>query len=402
VKALRKLGIKTDVYHFNEGHALFAGFELIREGMEEKGLSYKEAVSAAKEQIIFTTHTPVPQGNESHPLRRIMYMGANLNLKQKKLKKLGGEPFNMTVGALRLSRKANAVAQLHGVTANKMWAKVKKRAEIVAITNGIHRPTWVDKRMLDGVNNGADLWALHQENKQMLVDFVKERNGVALDPEKLIIGFSRRAVAYKRANLIFSEPKIIEPLLKSQQVQVVFSGKAHPLDDGGKALVAELVAMSRRFPDSVVYLENYDMDIGAALTRGADIWLNNPRRPKEASGTSGMKAAMNGVLNVSTLDGWWPEACEHGVNGWQFGDGFESEEEEELDAHDTKAFYQVLTKAVMPTFYEDREKWAEMMQASILSTKEIFGVRRMLEEYYEMLYLVPEKPAKKKAKKKKK
>ncbi|NJO02711.1 MAG: alpha-glucan family phosphorylase, partial [Bacteroidia bacterium] len=387
VKALRALGIPIDVYHFNEGHALFAGFELIREKMEEKGISYEQAFQATREEIVFTTHTPVIQGNESHYIDRLMYMGAdNGCLNRKSFQSLGGRPFNMTVGALRLSRKSNAVAQLHGVTANKMWKKVKDRSEIVAITNGIHRPTWVDERMVDAAENGGDLWSIHQENKQSLINFVKERTGVSLNMDSLLIGFSRRTVAYKRGDFIFSDREVIEPLFKEGKLQIVFSGKAHPLDDGGKKIVARIVALSKEFPNSVAFLENYDMTIGAMLTRGSDLWLNNPRRPKEASGTSGMKAAMNGALNFSTLDGWWPEACEHGVNGWQFGDAYENEDEEILDAHDLKAMYQVLLDEVMPTYYENREKWVEMMKASILSTKDPFSVKRMLEEYYELLY----------------
>ncbi len=160
----------------------------------------------------------------------------------------------------------------------------------------------------------------------------------------------------------------------------------HPLNDTTKKIVENLVAMSVKYPNNVVFLQNYDMQIGAALTRGSDIWLNNPRRPKEASGTSGMKAAINGVLNMSILDGWWPEACNHGVNGWQFGDGFESADEGELDAHDLKALYNVLLNEVIPTYYENKKKWVEMMQASIKYCKVQFSVLRMLEEYYEKLY----------------
>ena len=392
VRALRALGIAVDVYHFNEGHALFAGFELLREELESMGKKqkkpFKTALERVRQKVVFTTHTPVVQGNESHPIDRLLYMGANLGLSRKQLKKLGGEPFNMTVGALRLSRKSNAVAQLHGQTANKMWAHVKRRSEIVAITNGVHVPTWVDPAVVKAATSRKKnaLLHAHMANKKALVDFVKARTRKKLDKEKLIIGFARRAVAYKRANLIFRKPEIIEPLLKSQDIQIIFSGKSHPLDDHGKELVANLVAMARKYPKSVVFLENYDMNIGAAMTRGVDVWLNNPVRPKEASGTSGMKAAMNGVLNLSTLDGWWPEACQHGVNGWQFGDGFESDDPHEQDKHDLDALYKVLQEEVLPVFYEDKEKWEQMMKASISTTLEQFSVKRMLDEYYALLY----------------
>jgi len=385
IRALRALDIDIDVYHFNEGHALFAGFELISEKME-LGMSYQEAFKATRNEIVFTTHTPVLQGNESHSISKLMYMGANHSLTKKQLIALGGSPFNMTVAALRLSRKANAVAQLHGETANKMWDHVTGRSEIVAITNAIHLPTWVDEEMLTLAENNGDLWGRHQENKKALIDFIAQRNGVTFREDRLIIGFSRRAAPYKRSDLIFTQTEIIEPLLKQQQIQLVFSGKAHPLDDTGKAIVANLVTMSKKYPSAVTFLQNYDMEIGAMLTRGTDVWLNNPRRPMEASGTSGMKAAMNGVLNLSILDGWWPEACNHGNNGWQFGDGFESTENEELDAHDLKALYKVLLDEVIPTYYNDRDQWIAMMRNSIISTKDSFAIKRMLDEYYTKLY----------------
>jgi starch phosphorylase len=387
IKAIRALGLPIDIYHFNEGHALFAGFELLREKMEDEGLTFEKAVEVVKKEVVFTTHTPIVQGNESHPIDKIIYMGANLNLTRAQLTFLGGgDPFNMTIGALRLSKIANGVAQLHGETSNKMWAGVDKRADILAITNAIHLPTWVDNAMIRAAEDGSDLWEPHLQNKRALIDFIEAKNGVRLDEEKLIIGFSRRAAPYKRSDFIFSDLSIIEPLLLEKKFQIVFSGKAHPLDDVGKLIVKNLVAMSRKYPKAVVFLENYDISIGRMLTRGSDIWLNNPRRPLEASGTSGMKAAMNGVLNLSILDGWWPEACVHGVTGWQFGDGFEHEEEEIQDAHDLKALYKVLLEEVIPTYYENKSAWMDMMRESILQTKEPFAVKRMLEEYYELLY----------------
>ena len=387
VKALRALGINIDVYHFNEGHALFAGFELIREKLKA-GNSYEEAFKKTRNEIVFTTHTPVVQGNESHYIDRLLYMGAdNESLSKKQLKQLGGSPFNMTVGALRLSRNSNAVAQLHAVTANKMWGKVKDRSEIVGITNAIHKPTWVDNRMIEVAEKGGDLWNTHLVNKRKLLDFVKERTGVQLKEESLLIGFSRRAVPYKRSDFIFSDRPKIDSLFRSGKLQIIFSGKSHPLDDRGKEIVENIVALTKEYPNSVVFLENYDMTIGSMLVRGSDVWLNNPRRPQEASGTSGMKAAMNGVLNLSILDGWWPEACQHGVNGWQIGDGYENKKDEKLDAHDLKAFYKVLLNEVVPCYYSNRTKWIEMMKQSILSTKDQFAVKRMLEEYYEKLYI---------------
>lgn len=385
MRALRALGIDIDVYHFNEGHALFAGFELMREKIED-GMTFEEAWLASREQIVFTTHTPVIQGNESHPIDRLLYMGANLGIKPSQLRRIAGDPFNMTVGALRLSRKSNAVAQLHSKTANEMWKHIQGRSEIVGITNGIHLGTWVDQAMLDAAEQGKDLWAPHLVNKRALIELIERKNGVRLAEDKLIIGFARRSVPYKRSDLIFSRPETIEPYLKEGKIQLVFSGRAHPLDDTGKAIASNLVRMAKAYPNAVIFLENYDMEIGAAMTRGSDVWLNNPRRPKEASGTSGMKAAMNGVLNLSVLDGWWPEACEHGVNGWQIGDAFESEDVKKQDDNDREALYKVLLEEVVPTYYDDRKQWLSMMQASIQSTRDAFGVKRMLEEYYDLLY----------------
>lgn len=387
VKALRALNIPVDVYHFNEGHALFAGFELVREKMAA-GEPFEQALAAARQEIVFTTHTPVVQGNESHYIDRLLYMGAgNGAFNRQQLKQLGGSPFNMTVGALRLAKKANAVAQLHAVTANKMWQHVKDRAEIVGITNAIHLPTWVDRNVVKAAKiPGSDIWKIHQQNKKALLAFVYERTGVRLKQDALLIGFSRRAVPYKRSDFIFSDRSKVDALFKSGKLQIIFSGKAHPLDDRGKEIVANIVALTKKYPRSVVFLENYDMTIGAMLVRGTDVWLNNPRRPQEASGTSGMKAAMNGVLNLSILDGWWPEACQHGINGWQFGDGFEHADEKKLDAHDQQAMYSVLLKDVLPTYYQNKKKWVEMMKQSVLTTHQQFAVKRMLQEYFEKLY----------------
>ena len=387
IRALRALGIDIDVYHFNEGHAVFAGFELVREKME-KGMNFEDAFKSSRNETVFTTHTPIVQGNESHTLDRMMYMGANNGLTLEELVKIGGAPFNMTVAALRMSRKTNAVSNLHRITANKMWKDVKGRSEIIGITNAIHMPTWVDNNMIEAAQGKGDIWENHMNNKKSLIDFVYKRTGVKLSDDVLLVGFSRRAAPYKRSNFIFSKPEVIEPLFKNKKLQIVFSGKAHPLDDGGKDIIKNIVLMCKKYKGSVVFLENYDMTIGKMLTRGSDIWLNNPRRPQEASGTSGMKAAMNGVLNLSILDGWWPEACKNGVNGWQFGDGFENTDDKKLDEHDLKCLYKVLLDDVIPTYYDDRDRWTEMMKNSINSTKDYFSVKRMLEEYYEKMYIV--------------
>lgn len=388
VRALRELGISVDVYHFNEGHAVFAGLELIREKMD-RGFSFEKALEDCRSKVVFTTHTPVLQGNESHSLERLMYMCANNGLTMEQMVEIGGAPFNMTVAALRLSRISNAVAELHMKTANRMWEHIDRRAEIIGITNAIHLPSWVDERIVQAATSHDldNLWTYHSQNKRELLNFIKERNGVEFDPNILTIGFARRAVPYKRSDLIFRDESFIFPLLEEGKLQLVFSGKTHPLDDNSKEIIAHLVRLSRRFPKAVTFLQNYDMTIAKFMTQGVDVWLNNPRRPLEASGTSGMKAAMNGALNFSILDGWWPEACVHGENGWQFGDGFESENPDLQDWHDLQALYRVLQNEVIPTYYDNQSRWVKMMQNSVLSTYEKFGVKRMLDEYYTKMYM---------------
>jgi starch phosphorylase len=233
------------------------------------------------------------------------------------------------------------------------------------------------------------LWTAHQEVKKDTIEFIRQRTGVQLKNDSLLIGFSRRAAPYKRSNLIFAYENKLGELLSSGRVQIVFSGKAHPLDDTGKAIVHNIVQMSKRYPNSVVFLENYDMDIGRALTRGCDVWLNNPRRPLEACGTSGMKAAMNGVLNVSILDGWWPEACKNGVNGWAIGDEQIPPNAAAQDERDALALYKTLVDEVIPTYYNDRPRWLKMMKASIESCTQPFSADRMINEYYANLYTAP-------------
>lgn len=385
VKALRKLDIEVDVYHFNEGHAALAGTELIKEKMAE-GQSFNRALQATRKEVVFTTHTPVEQGNEEHRLKILDYMGAFNGLTFEQMVQIGGAPFNMTVAGLRLSSVANGVSQLHGQTAREMWEKVDDRSPIIAITNGVHQKSWVDERIISAYQQGEKLLPVHQEIKSELIDFVEAKTGQELDEDKLLLGFARRAAPYKRAPLIFTDEDKIDSYFKKGKIQIIFSGKAHPLDDKGKKIVETLVKMSKKYPDSVVFLENYDMEIGRQLTRGVDVWLNNPRRPKEASDTSGMKAAMNGVLNLSILDGWWPEACEHGVNGWQFGDGFEADSIKKQDRHDLQALYEVLLEEVLPAYYEDKDKWEKMMNESISATFNIFSAENMLESYYKNMY----------------
>ncbi|MCF8009120.1 MAG: alpha-glucan family phosphorylase [Halanaerobiales bacterium] len=382
IKAIRALNLDIDVYHYNEGHAVFAGTELINEKMNQ-GLNFDQAFQAVRNKTVFTTHTPVKKGNEVHEHAILQEMGAYNGLTKEQMIQIGGDPFSNTVAGLRLAKVSNGVAQLHGVTARKMWENVENKSPIKAITNGVHRNSWVDFRVYDAFDNGDEITPVHQQLKSELINYVQDKTDVKLDVNKLLIGFARRAAPYKRANLIFDKIDLIKPFLEDGRIQIIFSGKAHPLDDKGKDLVADIITMTKKYPNSVVFLEDYNMEIAKMMTRGVDVWLNNPRRPKEASGTSGMKAAMNGILNLSILDGWWPEACQHGINGWQFGDGYVGDNQ---DTHDRDSLYRVLFNEVLPTYYENKDKWEQMMNNSIESTYEEFSAQKMIENYYLKMY----------------
>ena len=389
IRALKELGLKIDCYHFNDSHPVLAGIELIREKIEGQGYSFAEALEETKKQIVFTTHTPVKAGNEVHEHELLRYMGAYNGLTFGEMLKLGGEPFSMTVAGMRLAKRVNAVAQLHARTANKMWSSVQGIPRIIGITNGVHNGTWQDPELARAYRRGADLWAPHLAAKRRLLQEVLLRNGVKLKEEVLTIGFARRQVPYKRGDLIFRKPEVIDSLLRKGRLQLLFAGKTHPNDLEGKKIISHLYRMTTVYPERVVFLEDYDMKLGRLMTSGCDLWLNNPRRPKEASGTSGMKAAMNGVLNFSVLDGWWPEGYQPGLTGWQIGDGYEGPEQDKVD---TESLYQVLLTEIIPTYYERREKWQEMMRVSIEMAEERFSAARMLRDYYEQLYKIKEAP----------
>ncbi|HQD03735.1 MAG TPA: alpha-glucan family phosphorylase [Halanaerobiales bacterium] len=389
IRALRELGIEVDLYHFNEGHAAFAGLELIREKMELENKIFEQALEETREEVIFTTHTPVPAGNEAHDLQLLIEMDANNSLTYKQLKRIGGGPFNMTAACLRMSYLANGVSRLHGETAKKMWGHLDNAAKIISITNGVHRKSWQRKEIAEAYanNNDKELWSAHLEAKKRLADFVASRTDARLNPENLIIGFARRAAPYKRSELIFRDAEAIDDLLRTGKVQLVFSGKAHPNDHYGKDIVATLVKMDRKYRNNVVFLENYDIEIASYLIPGVDVWLNNPRRPMEASGTSGMKAAMNGVLNLSVLDGWVAEGPTHNVSGWILDMVFASLEEKlNEDEKDLQALYKILREEVIPIYYDDRDRWIRMMKASIKMAQEQFSAGRMLRDYYEKMY----------------
>ncbi len=396
VRMLAALGEKPDVYHFNEGHAVFAGLELLRQHAYGGG-DLTDRIERLREHVVFTTHTPVPAGNEVHPIEVMLRMGADVGFTGEELARIGGDPFSMTVGGLRLARIANGVAELHGETAREMWKDVDSAAPIISITNGVHAPTWQDARIRAALvpdkareRQDAELIAARGAMKRELLAEVARATGVELSADKLVIGFARRAAAYKRADLILGDDKVLRRLF-DHGVQIIYSGKAHPRDHAGKTLVSRLVDAAKKHHGHVVFLENYDMRLGALMTRGADVWLNNPRRPLEASGTSGMKAAMNGVPNLSILDGWWPEGCEHGVTGWKIGDPdpndnpFDERDEARADKRDRELLHNVLEREVLPAF-ADRARWIAIMRASIAMSQWRFSSDRMIEDYVTKIY----------------
>jgi starch phosphorylase len=396
VRLLAALGEKIEVFHFNEGHAVFAGLELLRQHQFGGG-TLLDRLGKLRPHVVFTTHTPVPAGNEIHDLDLVRKMDADLGFTDSELEVIGGDPFSMTVAGLRLARIANGVAELHGETAREMWKEVEGAAPIIAVTNGVHAPTWQDARIRAALvadktrdRQDAELWDAHQDMKGELAAEVRARTGVQLAKDRLIIGFARRAAAYKRADLILGDERGLRRLLEAG-VQIVYSGKAHPRDLAGKALVTKLVAAAKSHGNAIVFLENYDMRVGALMTRGADVWLNNPRRPLEASGTSGMKAAMNGVPNLSILDGWWPEGCEHGVTGWKIGDPdpkddpFDEKDEARVDKRDRALLLDLVERDVL-TAYADRAKWVAIMRASIAMSQWRFSSDRMIQDYVHRVY----------------
>ncbi len=396
VRMLDALGKTPDVYHFNEGHAVFAGLELLQAN-RFGGKTLADRIAQLKPHVVFTTHTPVPAGNEVHDLATMREVSADCGFSDAELKTIGGAPFSMTVAGLRLARIANGVAELHGETARQMWKGTKGAAPIISLTNGVHVPTWQDPRIRAALvvekptaRQDAELLLAHAQMKREMIAEVAARTGVTLAADRLVIGFARRAATYKRADLILGDTKILKRLF-DKGVQLVYSGKAHPKDLGGKAIVGKLLAAQKQYPGHVVFVENYDMVVGAVLTRGVDIWLNNPKRPLEASGTSGMKAAMNGVPNLSILDGWWPEGCEHGVTGWKIGDpdpkdnAFDDKAAKKIDDRDRALLYGVIEKEVLPA-YGKPAAWVKIMRASIAMSQWRFSSDRMVEDYVNKIY----------------
>jgi starch phosphorylase len=451
VRALRALGINPSVWHLNEGHSAFLLVERARE-LVAKGASLEEAYTDVRRNSVFTIHTPVSAGNERFEAGLVRTLGAPLlqgqqmDLTLQLGRGVDGDAgqFDMTAFSLRLTNGSNAVSKLHSATANSTWSSVIDKP-ILAVTNGVHPPSWVGEPFrkqyeqlgadLDQLDAGTrrqrfwerieripdeQLWEAHQRQKLELAFFARRRlqsqfarlgesprvlenlSGV-LDPGVLTIGFARRFATYKRAALLFADQERLARLIFNEQrpVQIVFAGKAHPADRPGQSVIQDIYTRSRspKLAGRVFVLEDYDIRIARYLVQGVDIWLNNPRRPLEASGTSGMKAAMNGIVNLSVLDGWWDEGY-NGKNGWAIGDRTTNPDEGAQDWADAQDLYRLLEDEILPMYYErDADglprQWLDLMKESIASTIWQFSTTRMLEEYVEQLYLpaVPEPAA---------
>jgi starch phosphorylase len=411
VRALAALGRAPTVFHLNEGHSAFLALERVR-ALVAAGSSIEEARALVRASSVFTTHTPVPAGNEVFDpdlVRR--YLGGlagEMGLEVRDLLELGridaGDTgFGMTPLALRTAARANGVSALHGEVSRAMWrplfpGRSTREVPIGHVTNGVHPGTWRDPAVTADLPD-EELWAAHRRGVDRLVRFARPRwgegPGSELDPDALTIGFARRFATYKRAGLLFHDPERLARLVTDRErpVQFVISGKAHPADAGGKALIAEVVQRSKdpRLAGRIVFLPDYDMGSARILVQGVDVWLNTPRRPMEASGTSGMKAAMNGALNLSVLDGWWAEGYSPEV-GWAIGGTEVHPDEERQDAADAEALYRLLEEAVVPCFH-DRDAgglprtWIGMLRAAMALGESRFSTHRMLREYTEALYL---------------
>ncbi len=450
VRALRKLGYSPSLWHMNEGHSAFLTLERFRE-YASKGLSYDEIVKMVRKTDVFTTHTPVPAGNDQFPLWMIdkyfPVFWEGLNLTREQFINLGkqsqswGDMFSMPVLALHLSEHANGVSELHGEVARKMWNflwpdRSADEVPIGSITNGVHTGFWLARRMrqlfdryfgpdwyenLDDPEIWAhvdqipdlELWDVRRHLKRKLINYAIEQarshwqkgkdtpvqvivDGVMLDQYSLTIGFARRFATYKRAYLLFSDYERLLKIINNREmpVQIIMAGKAHPADEPGKLMIQRVYRAAKDHQTSgrIVFLEDYDLNIARLLVQGVDVWMNTPRRPNEASGTSGMKAALNGTLNFSVLDGWWREGF-NGSNGWAIGNDTDYDDPNVQDEKDAESLYNTLENEIIPTYYQTRSmgdassQWLAKIKESMRSLGWQFSTRRMVKEYMRKMYL---------------
>ena len=451
VKLLKTLGLNPTVYHMNEGHSSFLTLELIKDLMEEKKISFDMAKDITTSKTVFTTHTPVPAGNDIFPLNLVEKyfkdFWPKLGLNREEFLKLGMKPteklengFNMGILALRNAGKKNGVSKLHGAVSRELFGEVwpniaANESPIGYVTNGIHTCSWLAQNLKELYNEylipywqdnmhkdevwkqikdipNERLWEEHQARKEKMLKMVKQntterlkRAGVSyeeikeitskLNPNALTIGFARRFATYKRATLIFKDIERITQILNDSEkpVQLIFAGKAHPLDKAGQDLIKYIneLAMKPQFKGKIFVLENYNIGMSRYLISGCDVWLNNPRRPMEASGTSGQKASVNGVINFSVLDGWWAEGYDQ-TNGWTIGTNVEFTSYEEQDLADSESLYNTLENKIVPLYYENRKdnlpvNWIEIMKNSIITTGGKYSTQRMVIDYTNNMYI---------------
>ena len=451
VHTLKKLGYNPTIYHMNEGHSAFLNLEIIKDTIKEKQVSFNIAKDIASSKTVFTTHTPVPAGNDIFPIglveKYFKDFWPRLGISREDFLRLGMKPgdnlepgFNMGILALKIAGKKNGVSKLHGEVSRELFADVwphiaPSESPITYVTNGIHTCTWLAPKMKDLYNKylipywqdniheddvwkkinsipDEELWKEHLERKKKLLDVVRHnltvrlrREGVSYDainealgnlnPEALTIGFARRFATYKRATLIFRDIERITQILNNadRPVILIFAGKAHPADKYGADLIKQIheVSMMPQFKGKIFILENYNIEISRYLVSGVDVWLNNPRRPMEASGTSGQKASVNGVVNFSVLDGWWAEGYNQ-KNGWTIGTNKDYVSYEEQDNADSQSMYETLEHKIIPTYYDKDENgisktWIQYMKNSIMSTGGKYSTSRMLVDYTNQLYM---------------
>jgi len=437
VRLLRKLGVTPHVFHLNEGHSAFLTLELAREVIQSERCSWSEAVDVVRRQCAFTTHTPVAAGNDEFDAALVTRVfGASyardLGLTENEFMGLGRvdpnngtERYGLTPLAIRMCRSTNGVSRKHGEVSRGLWQPLFPEKSVVEVpithvTNGVHVPTWAspllrwvfekyvgqdwDAKLLDqdawseavARISDEDLWFIHSRMKERLIAFVQNRaplTAMSFDPSALTIGFARRVAGYKRWSLLLTDRQRLSRLMNNEErpVQFIFAGKAHPQDEGSKKVLQQLAqwkydpAVSRR----AVFLEDYDQEIARQLVQSVDVWLNVPRRPQEASGTSGQKVGINGGLNLSILDGWWLEGYE-GSNGFAIGNGAESGEVAQIDAADAESLYRVLEQEVVPLYYSREQglprQWIAMMRRAIQTLAPQFNSNRMVEEYARKIY----------------
>ena len=448
VRALRALGYNPSVWHMNEGHAAFLTLERARE-LVEAGHTYNQAIEKTRGQNIFTTHTPVAAGNDEFPLwlveKYLATIWPQLKLEREQFFDIArhqmpsGETFSMGILALRNSNGRNGVSELHGQVARKMWHFLwpdleEKDVPITHVTNGVHTMNWMARRLrnlfdgylgtdwldhldepelwtkLDDIPD-VKLWAVRTHLKRKLAFYMRERvrerwtvggyhpvqvvsSGILINPYALTIGFARRFATYKRANLIISDVERLLSIINrpNMPVQIIFAGKAHPADEPGKQIIQDIYRQVKRaeMGGRLVFLEDYDINLARYLVQGVDVWLNTPRRPMEASGTSGMKAAINGALNFSVLDGWWREAY-NGENGWAIGKDVDGDNSPAQDKKDADDLYDILENEIIPLYYNRDPKvishsWMTRMKGSLKTIIPQFSTRRMVKEYVKKLY----------------